>query len=158
MQRNPWRTLLLAGMVTLVLGSVCVAGASSDRSTGQHPSRAAIDRAVERVYPALVRIHVVTVQPSEGRLQKYESAGSGIIISKDGHVITNHHVAGKARRVVCRMRDGEEIEATLVGTDALADIAVVVLPSEDVLEIAEQALAKKDAKPKESASQKKEKK
>lgn len=89
--------------------------------------RGAIQSAIAKVYPALVRINVVTSYPSEGRLSKEEAAGSGVIISAEGHVITNHHVAGKARRAVCRMPDGEEIEATLVGSDALADIAVLKL-------------------------------
>jgi serine protease Do len=89
--------------------------------------RGAIQSAIAKVYPALVRINVVTSYPSEGRLSKEEEAGSGVIISPEGHVITNHHVAGKALRAVCRMPDGEEIEATLVGSDALADIAVLKL-------------------------------
>ena len=64
--------------------------------------RDAIQSAIAKVYPALVRINVVLAYPSEGRLSKEEGAGSGVIISKEGHVITNHHVAGKARRTVCR--------------------------------------------------------
>jgi serine protease Do len=54
-------------------------------------------------------------------------AGSGAVISKNGYIITNHHVAGRARHLLCRMSDGEEIEARLVGTDALADIAIIKL-------------------------------
>jgi len=90
----------------------------------------ATHRAVQRVYPALVRITVITTEPSAGRLEKFEAAGSGAIISPDGHVITNHHVAGKARQIFCSMPDGEKIEATLVGTDPLADIAVLKLKLE----------------------------
>ena len=85
---------------------------------------------MRRVYPALVRIDVVTTYPYAGRLSKERSAGSGVIIDREGHVITNHHVAGKAQRLVCRMPDGEEIEARLVGTDPLADIALLRLQLE----------------------------
>ena len=92
---------------------------------GVDRDKAAIERAIARVYPALVRIQVVAVEPSAGRLEKMQEAGSGAIIRKDGYIITNHHVAGKARRLVCRMPDGEEIEASLVGTDPLAYIAVL---------------------------------
>lgn len=91
------------------------------------PERAVLDRAVQRVFPALVRITVVMQEADQGRLEKHVGAGSGAIISKDGYIITNHHVAGKGRRLFCRMPDGEEIEATLVGTDALADIAIIKL-------------------------------
>ena len=82
---------------------------------------------MEQVYPSLVRLNVVIEYPSGGRMEKQQGAGSGAIISKEGHIITNHHVAGKASRITCRMPDGEEIEGTLIGTDALADIAIVKL-------------------------------
>ncbi|MEY4387746.1 MAG: hypothetical protein RLY20_3029 [Verrucomicrobiota bacterium] len=91
------------------------------------PGDAALERAIDRVFPALVRIFVLSDEPGGGRMEKMISAGSGAVISDDGYIITNHHVAGKARHLVCRMADGEEIEATLVGTDALADIAVIKL-------------------------------
>lgn len=76
-----------------------------------------MDRAVERVRPSLVRIEVVWVSYSQGREVKYEKAGSGVIIRKEGYVLTNHHVAGHATRLVCVLPTNEEIEAELVGTD-----------------------------------------
>jgi serine protease Do len=89
--------------------------------------RDAVDRAIQKVYPALVRIHVVTAYYNEGREVKGEAAGSGVIISEAGYVITNHHVAGRAKRIQCTLSDKQELDATLVGTDALADIAVLKL-------------------------------
>lgn len=86
-----------------------------------------LDRALRRVYPALVRIHVVQEKADAGRMSKERTAGSGVIIRKDGYIITNHHVAGRARRLMCRLADGEEIEAELIGTDPLSDIAVIRL-------------------------------
>lgn len=88
---------------------------------------AAIERAVGRVYPALVRIHVVTENAGSGRMNKERASGSGVIVRKDGYIITNHHVAGRGRRFMCRLADGEEVEADLMGTDALSDIAVIRL-------------------------------
>lgn len=106
-------------------------------SVAPPPARSAVAKAVDEVYPALVRIAVVTTEPEGGRLQKYQSGGSGAIISAGGHVITNHHVAGKARQIFCVMPDGEKIEATLVGTDALADISVLKLkPDPDINPVA----------------------
>ncbi len=89
--------------------------------------RAAIDRAVQSVYPALVRIDVVTTSTSDGRLRKHRASGSGTIISPDGYVLTNHHVAGKATRIVCRLSDRTELEAQLIGTDAMTDLAILKL-------------------------------
>jgi serine protease Do len=85
----------------------------------------ALDEAVRRVYPALVRLHIVAVSYSGGREVKNEVFGSGVIVSPEGHVVTNHHVAGDAVRIRCYLQDREELDATLVGTDPLSDIAVV---------------------------------
>jgi len=94
---------------------------------------ASLNQAIDRVYPALVRLDVISVVPSDGRLAKRRSFGSGAIISKEGHVITNHHVAGKAIAITCRLSDGTLVPARLIGTDPLADIAIVQLtPNSDV--------------------------
>ncbi|MCS7337167.1 MAG: PDZ domain-containing protein [Verrucomicrobiae bacterium] len=86
-----------------------------------------VQRAVAAVYPAIVRIDAVIEQGEQGRMQKQRVTGSGTIISEDGYVITNHHVAGRATRIVCRLATGEELDAKLVGTDPLTDIAVLKL-------------------------------
>ncbi|MBL9122840.1 MAG: PDZ domain-containing protein [Planctomycetaceae bacterium] len=86
-----------------------------------------IPPAVERVLPAIVRIHVVTTDAGDGRMRKQQVSGSGVIISPDGYVVTNHHVARKATKIVCRMTNREELDAKLIGTDPLSDIAVLQL-------------------------------
>lgn len=83
------------------------------------------------VYKAIVRIEVISEKGSGGRMMKSRSTGSGVIISKDGIVITNHHVAGKATRLTCRLYNGEEIMADLVGADAMTDLAVLRLRLEE---------------------------
>jgi serine protease Do len=88
---------------------------------------AAIQAALAKVAPSLVRIHVVTVSHNDGREIKREASGSGTIITPDGHVVTNHHVAGKTRAIICTLPTKEEIPAELVGTDPLSDIAVLKL-------------------------------
>jgi serine protease Do len=89
--------------------------------------RAAIDRAIAAVYPSLVRISVVALQWTGGRELKLEASGSGTIVTADGYVVTNHHVAGRVQRIVCTLPNNEEIPADLVGTDPLSDIAVLKL-------------------------------
>ncbi|MBT7651195.1 MAG: PDZ domain-containing protein [Opitutae bacterium] len=88
-------------------------------------------QAVENVYPAIVRIEVVSEQGSGGRMMKSRSTGSGVIVSKDGQVVTNHHVAGKATRITCRLHDGEEVLADLLGADPMTDLAVLILRMKD---------------------------
>ena len=87
--------------------------------------QSAIEAAVNRIKPSLVRIHVVEAYYGEGREMKYEASGSGAVISAEGHVITNHHVAGHAKRLKCVFSDKSEFDAELVGTDPLTDIAVI---------------------------------
>jgi serine protease Do len=89
--------------------------------------RAAVDSAIARVRPALVRIQVVSTDYREGREVKRQAVGSGVIITKDGHLVTNHHVAGHGARMICTLWNREEIEAELIGTDALTDVAVLKL-------------------------------
>jgi len=91
------------------------------------PLRSEVESAVARVKPALVRIEVVSTEYEEGREVKQESSGSGVIITKEGHVVTNHHVAGHAVQLVCTFANREEIAAELVGSDPLTDIAVLRL-------------------------------
>ena len=91
-----------------------------------------VEAAVQSVYPALVRIHVVSEEGGGGRMQKGRSSGSGAIISAEGHILTNHHVAGRATRVTVRLADRQEVRATLVGTDALSDLAVLKIDKKDM--------------------------
>src|SRR5579871_34293 len=91
------------------------------------PDRASIDSAIAAVFPSLVRLTVVYLDQQGGREIKGELSGSGTIISPDGYVVTNHHVAGRPKRIVCTLSDKEEIPADLIGTDPLSDIAVVKL-------------------------------
>jgi serine protease Do len=96
----------------------------------QDPVRTAVEAAVSTVKPALVQIHVVMVEYYEGSEKKFDAYGSGVIIDKRGFVLTNHHVAGHATRLFCILSNKEELEAELVGTDALSDIAVIRIKSD----------------------------
>jgi serine protease Do len=89
--------------------------------------RAAIDRAIAAVFPSLVRVSVVYLDQQAGREIKGQLSGSGTIISADGYVVTNHHVAARPRRIVCTLSTHEEVPADLVGTDPMSDIAVLKL-------------------------------
>ncbi|MDI6828369.1 MAG: trypsin-like peptidase domain-containing protein, partial [Armatimonadota bacterium] len=95
--------------------------------TSFKPTRDVMQKAVEAVKPALVRIHVVSADYESGKESKSESFGSGVIISKEGYVVTNHHVAGDAKQIICTLANKEEINAELVGSDPMTDIAVIKL-------------------------------
>ena len=53
------------------------------------------------------------------------AAGSGVIIAPDGYILTNNHVVEDAEKITVTLNDKREFEATLVGTDADADLALI---------------------------------
>lgn len=71
-------------------------------------------------------LHIRNKRNNEGpRRQPEEGSGSGFIISSDGYVITNHHVADKARELFVTMDDGTILNAEMKGSDPSTDIAVL---------------------------------
>lgn len=58
-------------------------------------------------------------------------AGSGVIISEDGYIVTNHHVVESASQITVRLTDKTEYAATLIGSDEVADIAVIKIKPND---------------------------
>ncbi len=86
-----------------------------------------MDTARRRVYPALVNIAVVERYYSAGRAQRAPAGGSGVIISPDGYVLTNFHVAGHTTHITCTLANGEALEARVVADDPLSDLSVLKL-------------------------------
>lgn len=93
-------------------------------------SDARLVRAKNKVAPALVHIRPVKEVFRGGRRQEISVLGSGFIISKDGYVITNEHVAGQSKLVRVVLFDKEEVDAEVVGTDKFTDIAVLKLQTQ----------------------------
>jgi len=61
-----------------------------------------------------------------------EGQGSGFIIDKDGHVLTNYHVIADARQVEVTLHNRKKYRATIVGTDRSHDLAVVLIKAPDL--------------------------
>jgi serine protease Do len=112
----------------------------------------AITRAIEHVAPAVVSINVIEVRQvrvrdpfandpfyeyffgrrrAQVREQRVQGVGSGFVISPDGYIVTNDHVAGNATKITVSFPDGREIPGELIGSDPESDIALVkVAPDE----------------------------
>lgn len=60
------------------------------------------------------------------------SLGSGFIISKDGYILTNHHVVNNASEIVVKLKDRRELIAKLIGSDESSDIALLKVEAKDL--------------------------
>ncbi|MBT4136997.1 MAG: hypothetical protein HOE48_03730, partial [Candidatus Latescibacteria bacterium] len=71
--------------------------------------------------------------PLYRREQKQEQGlGSGVIVSKEGYVLTNNHVIAGADEIVVELADGRSFEAKLLGTDPQSDVAVLKVTGENL--------------------------
>ncbi len=113
----------------------------------------AITRAVQIANPAVVGINVTEVRKVEyrnpffndpvfrqffgGRLKrqykeyKIEGLGSGFIISPDGYILTNYHVAGNASKIVVTLTSGRKYDAEIIGSDIVSDVALLKIKGND---------------------------
>jgi S1-C subfamily serine protease len=62
-----------------------------------------------------------------------EGQGSGFVIDKDGHILTNYHVIANARQVEVTLHNRKKYKATIVGTDKSHDLAIVQIKAPDLL-------------------------
>lgn len=63
----------------------------------------------------------------EKQQRKEQGIGSGVIVSKEGYILTNYHVVSGADEIEVKLHDGRDFEAEVVGTDSLSDVAVIRL-------------------------------
>lgn len=121
-----------------------------------HRSRqTAITRAVAAAAPAVVSINVIEVQtvrvrdpysifsdpwfdqlfPRRYREREVpvQGLGSGFVVSPDGYIVTNDHVAGRASKITVSFPDGVTMDARLVGTDPASDLALLKVDPEHPL-------------------------
>ncbi|MFC1526496.1 S1C family serine protease [Candidatus Latescibacterota bacterium] len=144
----PCRTPVLAALIVAASLTSVAADIAGSRRT-------AVVRAVERVQPSVVSVHVIHREPV---LYQYRdpfreffspfapysyyrgerdrvSGGSGLIVSDEGHVLTNAHVIGDQRRlqrVEVSLIDGRTFESSSVITDRYADLAVLQVDADDL--------------------------
>lgn len=87
----------------------------------------------EKVSPSIVAISLKTrTRDFFGRIFEGQGTGSGIIIDKQGHIVTNNHVVEGADDIIVILHDGKELEATLIGRDSQTDLAVIKVDSDNL--------------------------
>ncbi|GIV11091.1 MAG: hypothetical protein KatS3mg020_0582 [Fimbriimonadales bacterium] len=117
---------LFGGLLGLVL-LISLNAQAQGRAALEDALRRDIEQARDRVFPALVNILVVDRYFEGGRAQYSLGGGSGVIVSPDGLVLTNYHVASDAVRLFCTLSDGVRLEAEALWHDAMTDLSVLRL-------------------------------
>ena len=111
--------------------SVVYQAVPSENNTAALTSENAIVNAAGKAKDSVVEITTETVQTSTFYGQYVtEGAGSGVIITSDGYIITCAHVVEGASTVTVRLTDGTELPAEVVGEDSQTDIAVLKIKAE----------------------------
>jgi serine protease Do len=131
-------------------GSTVQIGAQDPPAPGPLPELIALNQlfrgVASRVTPTVVFLEVE--MPTDARGREFDdaqpfmqprrfrrSAGSGVIISDRGFVVTNAHVIGGASRIRVLLNDKREYEAEVIGIDATTDLAVIRLPRAENLPV-----------------------
>jgi putative serine protease PepD len=140
-QRLPRSFLLVAAALAIGLGggAAIYAGLSSNGTktivrqvtvSGSSPAASTSPLSVSdiyrRAYKGVVKITVTTSSPdSFGGTQTQRAQGSGFVYDTAGDIVTNEHVVGDATSISVKFWDGATAKATLVGSDASDDLAVI---------------------------------
>jgi serine protease Do len=112
--------------------------------------RNAITRTVAMVSPAVVGINVIEVRQyrswspwgddpffrqffgDQTYTQQVQGLGSGFLISPDGYILTNDHVAGNAKEITVTLTNREKYKAELIGTDLVSDISLLKIDGKNL--------------------------
>jgi len=70
---------------------------------------------------------------SQPRKRQQRGAGSGFIINKDGHILTNNHVVENAEKITVTLSDNQTVDARLIGTDPQSDVALIKIDVAETL-------------------------
>jgi serine protease Do len=134
--------------IVIVCWSFALLFSQNDQITQSRQN--AITKTVELVSPAVVGINVIEVREyrdpfasffgndpffrqffgNRNYRQEVKGLGSGFIISPDGYVLTNDHVAGNAKEITVTMTNGKKYQAEIIGTDNISDVCVLKLTSD----------------------------
>ena len=104
-------------------GEIATTGYSLQNATGSNLTIQEITKSAQK---SVVEIKTEGAV-SDSWMQQYvtEGAGSGVIISKEGYIMTNNHVIANANKITVTTYDKHSYEATLIGTDKINDVAVL---------------------------------
>lgn len=106
--------------------TAAAAGSPIKTTSGREEATLTYKEIVNEAADSVVEIATQAIYNSYFSQQSiYTGAGSGVIVSQDGYIVTNNHVVSGASTIAVRTKDGESYEAMLVATDADTDLALL---------------------------------
>jgi S1-C subfamily serine protease len=132
------RTLVVALLaIGLLFGySLGLFSSSSSGGNTSDPTVLYDEKTVTSVFedasPAVVQITVTLATPAGGLGRPITGSGSGFLIDREGHIVTNNHVVDGAERLTLRLSDGRTLAATRLGSSPADDLAVLQVDAEEV--------------------------
>lgn len=110
--------------------SVSKNGYKLEDATG---SKMTVQEVTNKTKDSVVEIKTESVS-ADAWMQQYvtEGAGSGVVMTADGYIMTNNHVIDGASKITVTTSDDQEYEAKLVGTDSITDIAVLKISAKNL--------------------------
>lgn len=110
--------------------SASAAGYTLEDATGANMT---VQEITDAAKPSVVEIKTESVT-SDAWMQQYvtQGAGSGVIITNDGYIVTNNHVIDGANKITVTTADGTEYDAKLIGTDSISDVAVLKIKAKNL--------------------------
>ncbi len=130
-------TKLFGSSGTSVVYTTADPGTSTPSNMSTSSGTMSLQQIAAKASPSVVEILVESEQESGwgpfGGSYTAQGAGSGVITSADGYIITNHHVVENATKITVTLFDGKEYEAELIGSDKKADIGVIKINAENLV-------------------------
>ena len=111
--------LLLVAIPALRMGS----DVTFDHESSADETPFSFNPGVRRAVPAVVNVYNRSAHGNNNR--GITTLGSGVIMNAKGYILTNKHVINNADQIIVALQDGRFFEATLVGSDAMTDLAVL---------------------------------
>jgi serine protease Do len=156
-----WAVLLSVFLIGGLVGSTAaglneippLAPLGSAQPAAELPLTGSFNPVVKKVVPAVVSITADKMVRTSGRQAPFsfgpfgdlfggpgqepqerrsQGLGSGVIVSPDGYILTNHHVIDGAEQIEVHLDDKRDLQAKLIGTDSKTDIAILKVEAKDL--------------------------
>ncbi|MCL4136801.1 UNVERIFIED_CONTAM: hypothetical protein GTU68_031667, partial [Idotea baltica] len=124
--------IIAAAVLIFLLPNTWLQSGSDDANNLANSGPFSYSDAVSKAAPAVVNIYTKKLVKGTNLDRTVTSLGSGVIVTAQGHILTNNHVIENAEEIEVYLRDGRQLSAKVVGADPETDLAVLQIPTTEV--------------------------